>query len=96
MRNQQLPGLFQRGERLLARDGGEVVEEAGWRVGALEVVNECLQRHARSDKHRRSTQSLGVAVNGGAICRHGVMIAPSTRTRTGQAPDAMTQWGSFR
>src|SRR5260370_10192392 len=43
----------------------------------LDVIQESLQRYARPDKHRRSAESLGVAVDDWSICSHGAMIAPS-------------------
>ena len=51
MIHQQIGRLAQRGNRLLAADGGEVLEKLGKWFAAGQVVQKSSDRHARSNEH---------------------------------------------
>jgi hypothetical protein len=51
---------FQRRNCCLAANGRKVVEEFVQTLPAFEIVNECLEGHAGSPKHRNSAENVPI------------------------------------
>jgi len=64
-RSQQVLGDFQRRHGLFSRDGWKVVEEPFQAVASGEVVQQILDRDARTRKDRRAPEHLRVASHDG-------------------------------
>lgn len=54
-------GVFKCGDRSVAGDAWEIVEEFIKRFAAFEVIQKILERHTSTPKHRRSPEDLGIS-----------------------------------
>jgi len=55
----------------VASYGGEVVEELIERVPSLEIIEQRLERHPRSNEHRLAAEDLRIGVHCGLLSTHG-------------------------
>src|SRR6185437_9615682 len=50
--------FFQRGNGGLSSNGGKIVEEVTERLPALQIIEQCLKRHARAPKNRDAAENI--------------------------------------
>src|SRR5713226_5569804 len=58
-----VPSQLKCGNRLLARDGREVIQEFIEGIAALQIFIQSLDRHSRTDEDWHATQDFGVRVH---------------------------------
>ena len=68
-----------KGDGLLPAHRGKVFEELRQGIARLEVVEQCLKRHPRPTKHKRSAHDLGIAMIDRRLIGHA--SAPQTGYR---------------
>ena len=69
-------GEGERGKRLIARNGGKLVQEALERLSTLQIVEQRRHRHARPDEDRCAAADVRVAVGDRRSDKlHGIMLA---------------------
>ena len=54
---------FQGRDRLLARDGREVIQELVEAVAAFQIIDEIAQRYPRAYEDRSASEDFGIAVD---------------------------------
>ena len=64
-------GRFQRADRLVARNRGEVIQEFVQAISAFQVINQVAQRDARTDKDGSSAEDFRIAVNDQSVAGNG-------------------------
>jgi len=55
--------LLERRDGQIPRNGGEIVQELFQRVATLDVVDQCLHRHARTDEDGGTPEDLGIGMD---------------------------------
>jgi hypothetical protein len=70
-REQKVFCFFERSDGHLTRDGRKPIQKVFERFSALQIVEQRLDRHARTAKHRSSTKNIGIFDNDS----HGVMVS---------------------
>src|SRR3954469_21571250 len=63
LRNERLTRLFKKCEDLVPADARIVLEEVLDRIAALEKVDQRINRHSGTDKHRRTAKNLRVGMD---------------------------------
>lgn len=70
MRDQQLFGSFEHGNGLFTADAGEMIKQRIKRVAGGALLPQRLPRDTGANKHRRSAEDIGIAMDEGWECRH--------------------------
>ena len=66
-REQEVFCFFEGSDGQLTRDGGKSLQKVFERFSALQVVEESLDRHSRSAKHRSSAKDIGILDDGSHV-----------------------------
>lgn len=91
--------MFEQGHRLLAFDGGEVVEELAERMAGFEIVEKRLNRDPRAGEDGGPAHDLGLRFDDRAGCqggRHGRRIPIESGMARRNQPGAVFGCGRTR